>query len=54
LTIVGKVRYRAVSIKQLIDMREQQFVFLVFPFVIRHVRGFWSCLKLLSQLAYLR
>ena len=54
LTVFGKVRYRAVSIKQLIDMREQQFVFLVFPFVISHVRGFWSCLKLLSQLAYLR
>ena len=51
---VGKMRYWAVSIKQLIDLREQQFVFLVFPFVIRHVRGFWSCLKLLSQLAYLR
>jgi hypothetical protein len=48
------MRYWAVSIKQLIDLREQQFVFLVFPFVISHVRGFWSCLKLLSQLAYLR
>jgi hypothetical protein len=54
LAVVGKVRYRAVSIKQLIDLREQQFVFLVFLVVIIHVSGFWSLLELLSKLAYLR
>jgi hypothetical protein len=54
LALVGKVRYRAASIKQLIDLREQQFVFLVFPLVISQVCGFWSLLELLSKLAYLR
>ena len=54
LALIGKVRYRAASIKQLIDLREQQFVFLVVPLVIGQVCGFWSLLQLLSKLAYLR